>query len=95
MKGVGLNMGKGRPRHNHNKRANQRGSWCSHCEDINGLLTCTYNGTRGTTICKGNPHNCMKVALRELASLNDTQKDHGVIPRGMLINDKGNLYNPM
>lgn len=88
-------MGKGKPRHNPNKRANQRGGWCCWGEEINGLLVCTYEGTRGAAICKGNPHNCMKVSLRKFASLSNAQRDNGVIPRGVSINEDGNLYNPM
>lgn len=88
-------MSKGKPRHNPNKRANQRGGWCSHCEEVNGLLRCMYDGTWATAICKGNPHNCMKVSLRKLAGLKEVQRDNGVLPKGVSINVKGNLYNPM
>ena len=57
-------MGKGKPRHNPNKRANQRGGWCSHCERHGDELWCNYEGKSGaeitysfmetkTYICKG------------------------------------------
>ena len=88
-------MGKGKPRHNPNKRANQRGGWCSHCEDYNGELWCNYEGKRGTAICKGNPHNCMKVSLRKIVALSNNQRNNGVIPRGVSVNKEGNLYNPL
>lgn len=88
-------MAKGKPRHNPNKPANQRGGQCSHCEEVNGELTCNYEGTRGVVICKGNPHNCIKVSLRKIAEMSDRQKDSQVLPSGVSINDAGNLYNPM
>ena len=92
-------MGKGKPRHDPNKRANQRGSFCSHCETSGGIngdvMYCIYDGTRAINICKGNPHNCMKVSLRKAAALKEVQRDNGVVPKGVSINSKGNLTNPM
>lgn len=90
-------MGKGKPRHDPNKRANQRGGFCSHCEvnSTTGLMYCMYDGTWATNICKGNPHNCMKVSLRKAAGLKEVQRDNGVTPKGASINSKGNLTNPM
>ena len=88
-------MGKGKPRHNPDKRANQRGGWCSHCERFNDGLSCNYDGRRGAAICKGNPHNCMKVSLRKIAGLSNAQRNNGVIPGGVSVNKEGNLYNPM
>lgn len=54
-----------------------------------------YEGERGADICKGNPHNCIKVSLCKLASLSEVQRDNGVLPKGVNINKNGNLYNPM
>ena len=88
-------MGKGKPRHNPNKRANQRGGWCSRCEDYNGELWCNYEGKRGAAICKGNPHNCTKVSLRKIAALSNNQRNNGLIPRGVSVNKEDNLYNPL
>ncbi len=88
-------MGKGRPRHDPNKRANQRGDWCSHYEELSSGPRCMYDGTWGAAICKGNPHNCMKVGLRKAAALKEVQRDNGVLPKGVSVNSKGNLYNPM
>lgn len=88
-------MGKGKPRHNPNKRANQRGGWCSHCERHGDELWCNYEGKSGAAICKGNPHNCIKVSLRKIAGLSNTQRNNGVIPSGVSVNEDGNLYNPM
>lgn len=88
-------MGKGKPRHDPSKRANQRGGSCSHCEIHNDELWCIYEGKRGAAICKGNPHNCIKVSLRKIAGLSDIQRDNGVLPKGVAVNEDGNLYNPM
>lgn len=88
-------MGKGKPRHDPNKRANQRGGWCSHYDDIGGKLTCNYEGQRGCAICGGNPHNCIKVSLHKIAQLSENQRDNKVSPKGVSINTRGNLYNPM
>lgn len=88
-------MGKGKPRHNPNKRANKRGGWCSHCEECSGVLRCMYEGTRAIAICKGNPHNCIKVDLRKFARLSNAQRNNGYIPIGVSLNEEGTLYNPM
>lgn len=74
-------MGKGKPRHDPNKRQNRMGGWCSHCEDINGKLWCPYGGRRATDICGGNPHMCKKVTLRRYARLIECQKIDGSLPR--------------
>ena len=66
-------MSKGNPRHFPNKPANKKGNWCQHCEDINGELYCMYHGD--TSKCKGNPHNCIKVAYKQFASLKERYKD--------------------
>ena len=87
-------MSKGKPRHYPDKPANKRGGWCSHCEELSGGLTCNYEGRRGAAICKGNPHNCIKVSLRKFARLKEVQRDNGVIPRGVSLNKDGDLYNP-
>lgn len=90
-------MAKGKPRHSPNKPANKRGGSCGHCEGLDGTgeLSCNYEGKRGAAICKGNPHNCMKVSLRKLAALKEVQRDNGYIPPGVSVNRDGNLYNPM
>ena len=87
-------MGKGKPRKYPDKKANKRGGFCSHCEEINGELHCNYEGKRGAEICKGNPHNCIKVSGRKTASLSEIQRDNGVKAKGVSINEKGNFYNP-
>lgn len=91
-------MAKGKPRYNPDKPANKRGGYCSHCEGLDGTgdgLSCNYDGKWGAAICKGNPHNCIKVSLHKLAGLREVQRDNGVIPAGVSVNRDGNLYNPM
>ena len=88
-------MSKGKPRHNPDKPANLRGGWCSHCDEVDGELIRNYEGKRGCAICGGNPHNCIKVSLHKIASLSESQRNNQVSPRGVSINTKGNLYNPM
>ena len=51
-------MGKGKPRHNPNKKQNNYDNWCSACDEIDGNLYCeAMQGTNATKICNGNPHN--------------------------------------
>lgn len=88
-------MAKGKPRHNPDKPANRRGGGCSHCEELNGKLVCNYEGVKGAEICKGNPHNCIKVSLHKVAGLSDRQRADQVLPSGVSVNSAGNLYNPM
>lgn len=88
-------MAKGKPRHNPDKPANQRGGFCSHYEELSSGPRCMYDGSWGAAICKGNPHNCMKVSLRKLAGLKEVQRDNGYLPRGVSLNKDGNLKNPM
>ncbi len=71
-------MGKGKPRHNPDKLQNKKGRWCGACEEIDGKLNCNYG--EDTSICKGNPHNCIKTLYHTVASLSDKQKENGVIP---------------
>lgn len=75
-------MGKGKPRHHPEKRANQKGWWCQGCEEIDGKLYCE-GGYGDTEICKGNPHNCIKTFYHAAASLSDKQKMNGEIPHHM------------
>lgn len=62
-------MSKGKPRHNPNKKANQKGDWCDCCEEIEGHLHCVMGTPEHIveTVCKGNPHNCCKVVYRKWA----------------------------
>jgi hypothetical protein len=65
-------MGKGKPRHNPDKKQNKYGSWCNYCDDYNGHLLCEQG--EDAKICKGNPHNCVKIKYHILASRSDKQK---------------------
>jgi len=72
-------MGKGKPRHNPNKPANNWGGWCSACEEFNedDPETHYFHCDIGVpshiveTVCKCNPHNCCKVAYRQWAGKGD------------------------
>jgi len=66
-------MTKDKQRHNPDKPQNNYGSWCSYYEEYsNGSVGCE----RGldVSVCKGNPHNCIKIKYKELASRSDRQK---------------------
>ena len=81
-------MGKGKPRHNPNKKQNNYPSDCwmyETGEDSNGeeVKWCIRYGTRGVKICGGNPHNCSKVLYRIAASRSDIQKANDVEPIGL------------
>ena len=62
-------MGKGKPRHNPNKKQNTYGSWCDRCEEIDSKLHCESRTPQHIveTVCKGNRHNCCKVTYRKWA----------------------------
>lgn len=79
-----LSIGKGKPRHNPDKKQNQLGEWCQCCDIIDGKLVCEMLGPSHlvTEVCKGNPHNCCKVTYRQWAGKSD-KKDH---PVGFYIN---------
>lgn len=71
-------MGKGKPRHNPDKRQNQLGDWCQCCDELSdGSLVCELGipSHLVTEVCKGNPHNCCKVAYRQWAGKSD-KKEH-------------------
>jgi hypothetical protein len=65
-------MSKCKPRHNPDKRQNRMGRWCSYCDEVNGQLFCEQG--KDANICKGNPHNCVKVLYKIAASRSDKQK---------------------
>jgi hypothetical protein len=67
-----MKLSKGKPRHNPNKPQNKYGDWCSYCDEVNGKLYCEQG--KDANICKGNPHNCIKVLYKIAASRSDTQK---------------------
>lgn len=69
-------MGKGKPRHNPDKPQNKYGSWCSACDEIDGVLYCEVPGygKRAAKICKGNRHNCCKVEYANEARKSDIRK---------------------
>jgi len=68
-------MGKGDLRHNPDKRQNRQGRYCSYFEEHpNGFTCCENSFIADTAICKGNPHNCIKIKYKKLASRSDIQK---------------------
>lgn len=76
-------MGKGKPRHNPKKPANRLGSLCPWYEEIKDkdgkiiMQNCeAYMSNKAIEICKGNPHNCIKVKYRYLAARSDKQKNN-------------------
>ena len=75
-------MGKGKPRHNPDKPANKRGGFCKAYEEFSdGSCNCSYpspHSCKEASVCKGNPHNCIKTKYRRAASRSDIQKINGV-----------------
>ena len=60
-------MGKGKPRHNPYKYANDINPHCPCYEELNnGKSMCTSNGPFNPK-CGGNVHNCIKVRYQQLA----------------------------
>lgn len=59
-------MGKGKPRQNPDKPQNRIGGFCSYFDECLGVET---------SICKGNPHNCVKTKYHKMASMSDKQKN--------------------
>lgn len=73
-------MGKGKPRHDPDKRQNKMGDWCGFCEAIptpdGGIhLHCELNYDACTDICKGNPHKCKKARYADAARRSDKRKN--------------------
>jgi hypothetical protein len=68
-----ITVGKGKPRRDPNKKQNLYGSKCSYSEEHNGVGVCEA-GIGDWNICKGNPHNCVKVLYKIAASRSDKQK---------------------
>ena len=58
-------MGKGKLRHNPDKEQNKRGGKCEHYEGTWCHLP--FNEGFDVKICKGNPHNCVKIKYKKLA----------------------------
>mgnify|MGYP000285691113 CR=1 FL=1 len=67
-------MGKGKPRQNPDKKQNKYGSFCNYYEE--GSKYCET--LKDSSICSGNPHNCIKVAYKVAASRSDKQKNNDV-----------------
>lgn len=59
-------MGKGKPRHNPQKRQNLMGMVCQFSDDIKEKTICAHG--ENTKVCKGNPHNCIKILYRKEAA---------------------------
>ena len=59
-------MAKEKPRHDPRKTANLMGKICQFSDEINGKLVCNHG--ENINICKGNPHNCVKVTYQKEAS---------------------------
>jgi len=70
-------MGKGKPRHDPNKPQNRIGKYCSYYEYVNENSCCENSFIADVSICKGNPHNCVKVKYKKLACRSDRQKNNG------------------
>lgn len=82
-------MGKGKPRHNPEKRQNKmRSSPNELCgayhEETNVNINgkdfhrdpyCQYYGEKAATICMGNSHMCMKTHLHRRASISDNKRE--------------------
>lgn len=80
-------MGKGKPRHNPDKRQNKKGGWCGACDngfpekvnnkswyDVESKSWCICEHGEDVNICKGNPHNCIKTMYHNMATRSDNQK---------------------
>lgn len=65
-------MGKGKPRHNPDKRQNKMGADCPYYEEHH-LGVCDGDWR----VCKGNRYNCIKTFYHRLASRSDIQKQNG------------------
>ena len=77
-------MGKGKERHNPDKPQNTVGDLCDHYDiHTNGFEFCHcptpkiywWTTTDGKLDCEGNPHNCLKVKRKFLASLSDNERE--------------------
>lgn len=68
-------MSKGKPRHNPNKKQNKMGGYCSYYEEHLGSACCENSFIADVSICKGNPHNCVKIKYKKLACRSDRQKN--------------------
>lgn len=61
-------MGKGKPRHDLNKKQNKYGKYCSYYEKYSNKSEPKCEISLGdVNICKGNPHNCVKTKYHKLA----------------------------
>ena len=58
-------MGKNKPRHNPNKAQNRYGGKCVHFEET--WCHAPFSSDLDVSICKGNPHNCIKIKYKKLA----------------------------
>jgi hypothetical protein len=68
-------MSKGKPRHNPDKPQNNYGGICPYYEEYpNGSASCENSFIANVNICKGNPHNCVKIKYHKLACRSDKQK---------------------
>lgn len=66
-------MGKGKPRHNPDKKQNNYGK---ECQAYDGY-TCHGGCSMDIKKCKGNPHNCKKTFYARLASRSNKQINDG------------------
>jgi len=68
-------MSKGKPRYNPDKPQNRLGGNCSYYEESPSSSPCCENSfVADVSICKGNPHNCIKIKYKKLACRSDKQK---------------------
>lgn len=73
-------MGKGKPRHDPDKKQNTWGSECWFAERIPNLnggehIHCELGMDSLVDICQGNPHNCKKAQYRNAARRSDRRKN--------------------
>ena len=71
-------MGKGKPRHDPEKRQNKLGNWCRFAENIPHEDNPDYiycEAHYDARFCKGNPHMCKKAWYRSLARRSDRRKN--------------------
>ena len=61
-------MKKGKPRTNPDKPQNNKVNPCPYYEEHEGFTICEGGYTNASTICKGNPHNCVKTLYHREAS---------------------------
>lgn len=74
-------MGKNKPRHNSNKKQNEKGNFCQYYEEYaSGCVACEGH-VGDAKVCKGNPHNCIKTLYKRATSRSNTQINNGDFKR--------------